>query len=214
MVIMDFEKLTEIILELELDDIADAIKEALEEDQKDPFEVLSALTRGMDEVGTRYDQEIYYLADLMLAAEVMKKGMEVLKPYLAASDKVKDKVKVITATVRGDNHDIGKNLLQILLMSAGFEVIDLGKDVDAKLIVDKVKETGAKIVALSTLLSLTVPQIEVVHNALKAAGLRKKVRLIVGGAPLNMELAKQFGADDFAEDAIKGVDHVKTLAGI
>jgi methanogenic corrinoid protein MtbC1 len=211
---MDFEKLTEIILELELDDIADAIKEALEEDQKDPFDVLNALTRGMDEVGTRYDQEIYYLADLMLAAEVMKKGMEVLKPYLAASDKVKDKVKVITATVRGDNHDIGKNLLQILLLSAGFEVIDLGKDVDAKIIVDKVKETGAKIVALSTLLSLTVPQIEEVHKALKAAGLRNKVKLIVGGAPLNMELAKQFGADDFAEDAIKGVDRVKTLAGI
>jgi methanogenic corrinoid protein MtbC1 len=211
---MDFEKLTEIILELELDDIADAIKEALEEDQKDPFDVLNALTRGMDEVGTRYDQEIYYLADLMLAAEVMKKGMEVLKPYLAASDKVKDKVKVITATVRGDNHDIGKNLLQILLLSAGFEVIDLGKDVDAKIIVDKVKETGAKIVALSTLLSLTVPQIEEVHKALKAVGLRNKVKLIVGGAPLNMELAKQFGADDFAEDAIKGVDRVKTLAGI
>jgi methanogenic corrinoid protein MtbC1 len=211
---MDFEKLTEIILELELDDIADAIKEALEEDQKDPFDVLNALTRGMDEVGTRYDQEIYYLADLMLAAEVMKKGMEVLKPYLAASDKVKDKVKVITATVRGDNHDIGKNLLQILLLSAGFEVIDLGKDVDAKIIVDKVKETGAKIVALSTLLSLTVPQIEEVHKALKAAGLRNKVKLIVGGAPLNMELAKQFGADDFAEDAIKGVERVKTLAGI
>jgi methanogenic corrinoid protein MtbC1 len=211
---MDFEKLTEIILELELDDIADAIKEALDEDQKDPFDVLNALTRGMDEVGTRYDQEIYYLADLMLAAEVMKKGMEVLKPYLAASDKVKDKVKVITATVRGDNHDIGKNLLQILLLSAGFEVIDLGKDVDAKIIVDKVKETGAKIVALSTLLSLTVPQIEEVHKALKAVGLRNKVKLIVGGAPLNMELAKQFGADDFAEDAIKGVERVKTLAGI
>jgi methanogenic corrinoid protein MtbC1 len=211
---MDFEKLTEIIVELELDDIADAIKEAIEADGKDPFEVLNALTAGMDEVGRRYDNEIYYLADLMLAAETMKVGLNVLKPHLASSDQVKDKVKVITATVKGDNHDIGKNLLQILLMSAGFEVIDLGKDVDAKDIIEKIKTTGASIVALSSLLSMTVPQIEVINNALKDAGLRNKVKLIVGGAPLNMELAKQFGADDFAEDAIKGISHIKTLAGL
>ncbi|TFG15922.1 MAG: cobalamin-binding protein [Promethearchaeota archaeon] len=211
---MDYEQLTELIVELELDDIADAVREALEEDGKDPFDVLSALTAGMDEVGRRYDDEIYYLADLMLAAETMKVALEVLKPKLASSDKVKEKVKVIIATVKGDNHDIGKNLLGILLMSEGFEVIDLGKDVDEETIVAKVKETGATIVGLSSLLSMTVPQIEVVHEALKKAGLRDKVRLIVGGAPLSMDLAKQFGADDFAEDTIKGINHIKNLAGI
>lgn len=211
---MDYEELTELIVELELDDIADAVKEALEVDGKDPFDVLSALTAGMDEVGRRYDDEIYYLADLMLAAETMKVALEVLKPELASSEKVKEKVKVIIATVKGDNHDIGKNLLGILLMSEGFEVYDLGKDVDAETIVAKVKETGATIVGLSTLLSMTVPQIEVVHKALEAAGLRDKVKLIVGGAPLSMDLAKQFGADDFAEDTIKGINHIKNLAGI
>ena len=199
---MDYEKLTEFIVELELDDIADAVREALQEDGKDPFDVLSALTAGMDEVGRRYDNEIYYLADLMLAAETMKVALEVLKPSLASSEKVKEKVKIIIATVKGDNHDIGKNLLGILLMSEGFEVIDLGKDVDAEAIVEKIKETGASIVGLSSLLSMTVPQIEVVHEALKKAGLRDKVKLIVGGAPLSMDLAKQFGADDFAEDTI------------
>lgn len=211
---MDFEKITELIVELELDDIADAVREALEDDGKDPFDVLGALTRGMDEVGRRYDDEIYYLADLMLAAETIKEGLGVLQPHLTASDKVKEKVKIIIATVKGDNHDIGKNLLGILLITGGFEVYDLGKDVDANIIVEKVKETGASIVALSTLLSMTVPQIEVVHEALEVAGLRDKVKLIVGGAPLNMSLAKQFGADDFAEDSIKGVDHIKQLAGI
>ena len=211
---MDFEKITELIVELELDDIADAVREALEDDGKDPFDVLGALTRGMDEVGRRYDDEIYYLADLMLAAETIKEGLAVLQPHLTASDKVKEKVKIIIATVKGDNHDIGKNLLGILLITGGFEVYDLGKDVDANTIVEKVKETGASIVALSTLLSMTVPQIEVVHEALEVAGLRDKVKLIVGGAPLNMSLAKQFGADDFAEDSIKGVDHIKQLAGI
>jgi methylmalonyl-CoA mutase cobalamin-binding domain/chain len=211
---MDYEKLTEFIVELELDDIADAVREALQEDGKDPFDVLSALTAGMDEVGRRYDNEIYYLADLMLAAETMKVALEVLKPSLASSEKVKEKVKIIIATVKGDNHDIGKNLLGILLMSEGFEVIDLGKDVDAEAIVQKVKDTGASIVGLSSLLSMTVPQIEVVHEALKKAGLRDKVKLIVGGAPLSMDLAKQFGADDFAEDTIKGINHIKNLAGI
>jgi methylmalonyl-CoA mutase cobalamin-binding domain/chain len=211
---MDYEKLTELIVELELDDIADAVKQALEADGKDPFDVLSALTAGMDEVGRRYDNEIYYLADLMLAAETMKVALEVLKPSLASSEKVKEKVKIIIATVKGDNHDIGKNLLGILLMSEGFEVIDLGKDIDAETIIQKVKETGASIIGLSSLLSMTVPQIEVVHEALKKAGLRDKVKLIVGGAPLSMDLAKQFGADDFAEDTIKGINHIKNLAGI
>lgn len=211
---MDYEQLTELIVELELDDIGDAVREALEADGKDPFDVLSALTAGMDEVGHRYDEEIYYLADLMLAAETMKVALEILKPKLASSEKVKENAKVVIATVKGDNHDIGKNLLGILLMSEGFEVYDLGKDVDAETIVAKVKETGAKIVGLSSLLSMTVPQIEVVHEALKSAGLRDKVKLIVGGAPLSMDLAKRFGADDFAEDTIKGITHIKKIAGI
>lgn len=208
---MDLEQITEIIVELELDDIASAIKEALEIDKKDPFDLLNALKAGMDEVGRRYDDEIYYLADLMLAAETMKTGLEILKPHLSTSEVIKQKSKVIIATVEGDNHDIGKNLLGILLLSAGFDVIDLGKDVDADTIVEKVKETGAKIIGLSTLLSMTVPQIRSVHEALKSAGLREGVKIIVGGAPLNLETAHLFGADDFAEDSIKGVEHIKKL---
>ena len=209
--IMDFEKITELIVELEMDDIGNAVREALEDDGKDPFDVLGAMTRGMDEVGRRYEDEIYYLADLMLAGETMKTGFEVLKPKLVLAEKSTEKIKIIIATVKGDNHDIGKNLLGMLLLGAEFEVYDLGKDVDADLIVEKVKETGATIVALSTLLSMTVPQIQVVSDALKAAGLRDKVKLIVGGAPLNLELAKQFGADGFAADAISGVNHLRKL---
>ncbi len=209
---MELEKITELIVELELDDIADAVKVALEDDGKEPLEVLSALTRGMDEVGRYYDEEKYYLADIMLAGQCMIVALEVLKPHLAISEKTQEKVKVIIATVRGDNHDIGKNLLGIFLMSGGFEVYDLGKDVDAETIVEKVKETGAPIVALSTLLSMTVPQIKIVRDALDAAGLRDKVKLIVGGAPLNMKVAKQFGADDFSDDALSGVARIKELA--
>jgi methylmalonyl-CoA mutase cobalamin-binding domain/chain len=208
---MDFEKLTELIIELEVDDIAEAVKEALETDNKDPFDILEALTKGMDEVGRRYEEKEYYLTELVLAGETMREAFVILKPALAAADKSTIKTKIILATVKGDNHDIGKNILGSLLLSSGFELIDLGMDVDATTIVEKVKETGATIVALSSLLTMTVEQIKVVHEALKTAGLREQVNLIVGGAPLNMELAKKLGADDFADDAINGVKHIKAL---
>ena len=209
---MDFEKLTELIIELEVDDIEEAVKNALDEG-KDPFEVLNALTKGMDEVGRRYEEKEYYLTELVLAGETMKEAFKVLQPALAAADKSESKVKIILATVKGDNHDIGKNILGSLLLSSGFEVIDLGMDVDEKVIVDKVKETGASILALSSLLTMTVEAIKTVHEALKTEGIRDSVKLIVGGAPLNMELAKKLGADDFADDAVDGVKHIKELAG-
>ena len=209
---MDFEKLTELVIELEVDDIANAVKEALNEG-KDAFDILNSLTEGMDEVGRRYEEKEYYLTELVLAGETMKEAFAVLKPALEAADKTEDKVKIIIATVKGDNHDIGKNILGSLLLSSGFELLDLGMDVDENTIVEKVKETGATIIALSSLLTMTVENIKVVHEALKAAGLRDNVKLIVGGAPLNMELAKRLGADDFADDAVDGVKHIKRLAG-
>jgi len=210
---MDFEKITELIIELEFDDIANAITEALEMDKKDPFDVLNALTKGMDEVGRRYEIEEYYLTELVLAGETMKEAFKVLKPALAELDKSKEKVKIIICTVKGDNHDIGKNILGSLLLTSGFEIHDLGMDVDATTIVEKAKETGAKIIALSSLLTMTVNQIKEVHEALEAAGIRDKVKIIVGGAPLNMKLAKDLGADDFANDAVDGIRHIKELAG-
>ena len=210
---MDFEKLTELIIELEVDDIQDAVKEALEKDGKAPFDVLAALTKGMDEVGRRYEAKEYYLTELVLAGETMKEAFVILQPALAAEGSTDVKTKIILATVKGDNHDIGKNILGSLLLSSGFELHDLGMDCDANTIVDKVKETGATIVALSSLLTMTVEQIKNVHDALGVAGLRDSVKLIVGGAPLNMELAKKLGADDFAADAVDGVRHIKELAG-
>ncbi|UCD01500.1 MAG: cobalamin-dependent protein [Promethearchaeota archaeon] len=210
---MDFEKLKELVIELEVDDIADAVKEALDEG-KDAFDILNSLTKGMDEVGRRYEEKEYYLTELVLAGETMKEAFNILKPILAAADKSDDKVKIILATVKGDNHDIGKNILGSLLLSTGFELYDLGMDVDENTVVEKVKETGATIIALSSLLTMTVEHIKVVHEALQAAGLRDKVKLIVGGAPLNMELAIRLGADDFADDAVEGVRHIKKIAGL
>jgi len=207
---MDLEKITELVIELEVDDIAGAVKEALNEN-KDPFDVLKALTKGMDEVGRRYEADEYYLAELVLAGETMKEAFNVLKPAMSAQDSSRERIKVVICTVKGDNHDIGKNLLGTLLLSSGFEVHDLGMDVDPQQIVEKVKETGATIVGLSSLLTMTLHQITEVRKALDAAGLRNKVKIIVGGAPLNMELSKKLGADDFAPDAVSGVRRIKQL---
>jgi methylmalonyl-CoA mutase cobalamin-binding domain/chain len=209
---MELEKLTELIIELEVDDIQEAVKEALEEDQADPFQVLDALTKGMDEVGRRYEEKEYYLTELVLAGETMKEAFEVLQPALAKLDNTEAKKKIVLATVKGDNHDIGKNILASLLLSSGFEIHDLGMDVDPKDIVEEVRKSNADVVALSSLLTMTVEQIQVTHEALKEAGLRDKVKLIVGGAPLNAELAKKLGADAFAEDAVEGVRLIKDLA--
>ena len=210
---MDLEKLTELVVDLEDDLIQDAIKEALEQDNMDPFEVLNALTRGMDEVGKLYEEKEYYLTELVLAGETMKKAFVILKPFLASSGGLENKKKIILATVKGDNHDIGKNILGSLLLSSGFEILDLGMDVSPDTIIEKIKETGAEIVALSTLLTVTLEQIKIVHERLIDENLREKVKIIVGGAALNSDIAKELGADDFAADAAEGVKHIKKLAG-
>jgi methylmalonyl-CoA mutase cobalamin-binding domain/chain len=164
----------------------------------------------MDEVGRRYETNEYFLAELVLAGETMKDAFEVLKPHLATSD-ARDQTQIIAATVKGDNHDIGKNILSSMLLSAGIDVIDLGMDCPEEKIVQAVKDSGAKVVALSCLLTMTMREITAVDQALKDAGLRDQVKLIVGGAPLNMELAKELGADDYGDDAIDGVRRIKAL---
>ena len=165
----------------------------------------------MDEVGRKYEQKEYYLTELVLAGEVMKEAFDVLAPALVASGEESSKGKIVMATVKGDQHDIGKNILKSLLMAKGFDIYDLGMDVDADKIVDKVKETGATVVALSSLLTMTVDQIKVVHELLVEAGVRDSVKLIVGGAPLNMGLAMKLGADSYADDATSGVKEIERL---
>jgi len=211
---MELEKITELVIDLEDHLIQDAVREALEQDKKNPFEILNALTRGMDEVGRLYEEKEYYLTELVLAGETMKKAFSVLQPFLASSGDLGDRKKVILATVKGDNHDIGKNILASLLLSSGFEIIDLGMDVSTDTIIDKIKETGAEILALSTLLTVTLEQIKIVHERLIKEKLRDKIKIIVGGAALNMDIAQELGADDFAPDAAEGVKHIKRLAGM
>ena len=206
---MDLTKVTNMIIDLDIDNVASAVQEQIDAGA-DAQEILKALTDGMEEVGRRYENDEYFLAELVLAGDTMKTAFGVLKPHLK-SDETGSKTPIVVATVKGDNHDIGKNILLSMLASAGFEVVDLGTDCPAEKIVEAVRTTGAKIVALSALLTTTMKEIATVDKALKDAGLRDSVKLIVGGAPLTMSVAKELGADDYGPDAIDGVKRIKAL---
>lgn len=206
---MTLESIRKTVVDLAVNDIANAIQSELDAGTE-PKEILSALTKGMDEVGRLYEKMEYYLTDLVLAGETMKEAVKVLQPYLKSGEKG-DMETILIATVKGDNHDIGKNILASMLLTSGFNIVDLGTNVDERRIVKAVRETGARVIALSSLLSMTAPEIAVIDKALKDAGLRKKVKMIAGGAPLNPELAKKLGADDYADDAVTGVRHIKQL---
>jgi methylmalonyl-CoA mutase cobalamin-binding domain/chain len=206
---MDLTAITDMIIDLDIDNVTTAVQQQIDSGVN-PQDILKALTAGMDEVGRRYETDEYFLAELVLAGDTMKAAFEVLKPHLKSGE-ASDTTPIVAATVKGDNHDIGKNILLSMLVSAGFEVVDLGMDCPTEKIVDAVRETGAKIVALSALLTMTMREISAVDKALQDAGLRNSVKIIVGGAPLSMELAKELGADDYSPDAIDGVKRIKAL---
>jgi methylmalonyl-CoA mutase cobalamin-binding domain/chain len=192
-----------LIVDLDIDNIAKAVEDALK--TTSPLDVLKAMSEAMLKVGDLYEKKEYYLPELVLAGETMETAMIVLRPKLKAI-KVEKKGTVIACTVKGDLHDIGKNIVVTMLTAAGYNVIDLGKDIDSKVIAQKAKETKADIIALSALLTMTVVEIENVVKELKAIGLRDKVKIICGGAPLNQELANKLGADIAADDAVQGIE--------
>lgn len=174
-----------------------------------------ALNPGMQRVGERYENGDYFIPDLVMAAEAMKAAMQVFEPVLMARQEQRQVLgTVVIGTVAGDIHEIGKSLVATMLSAAGFQVHDLGVDVPATVFVDKVREVGADVLGLSALLTTTMRNQEVVIEALKEAGLRDSVKVIVGGAPASAEWAQTIGADGYAENAHEAVDVVKQLLGV
>lgn len=207
--LVTLESITKMLVELNVDDIGPAVQKELD-GGANPQDILVALSEGMNEVGRLYEAMEYFLVELVLAGEAMKEAVAILTPHLKSGETAHNET-VAVATVKGDNHDIGKSILISMLMSTGFNIVDLGTDCGKEKVVQAVRETGAKVVALSALLTTTVKEIPAIEKALKEAGLRDKVKIIVGGAPLNMELAKALGADDYAANAVEGVRHIKAL---
>ncbi len=170
------------------------------------------LVAGMNVVGEQFRRREIFLPDVLLSARAMYAGLDVLKPHLA-SEGVAARGKVVIGTVKGDLHDIGKNLVGIMLKGAGFEVIDLGHDVSPEAFVDAALREGAPLIGMSALLTTTMTRMKDVVALLRERGLGGKVRTIVGGAPVSAEFAREIGADDYACDAATAVDRVVALLG-
>jgi len=174
----------------------------------------SILTEGMiaamKEVGRLFEEGEYYVPEMLIAARAMQAGLSLLKPHLLSSN-VMSAGKVAIGTVKGDLHDIGKNLVALMLEGAGFEIIDLGVDVAPEIFVESITTNGANIVALSALLTTTMPNMKAAIEAIQQAGLRDKVKIIIGGAPVTQAYADQIGADGYSTDASRAVSLAKSL---
>ena len=166
----------------------------------------------MNVVGERMKKHEIFLPEVPMSAAAMQAGMDLLRPLLVTSG-VGLGPKVVFGTVKGDVHDIGKNLVGIMLTGAGFQVVDLGKDISAERFVQATREENAQIVGMSALLTTTMSEMKTTIEALKASGMREKVKVIIGGAPVSPEYAAQIGADGYARDAARAVDKVRELVG-
>lgn len=193
--------------------VIELVNQALQENVLPDSIITQALTAGMQIVGEKFSTKEYFIPDMLASAEAVGAAMDILKPILEKAN-IETKGKFIIATVKGDIHDIGKNIVTILLKGAGYEVIDLGIDVPEDKIVGAIKEQKPDYLGLSALLTTTMVEMGTVIKALEANGLRDKVKVLVGGAAISDEYAREIGADAFCEDgfqAIKVLDSFKKI---
>ncbi len=196
--------LKESIVNLDFDAVVKFAKDAMDAGVDPHIAITDGMVLGMNVVGGKFESGEYYLSELVVAGEVMKEGLKIINPYVKG-DSSRKLAKVVIATVEGDHHDLGKNIVTTLLGVHGFEVIDLGKDVPTDKIIDAVKERKPDILGLSALLTMTMPKMGEAIEALKMVDLREKVKVIVGGSPVTSEFAESIGADHCAVDAVEGV---------
>ena len=197
--------LKDAITSMDLENIGKVAQAAMDGGVDPQVAITEGMVPGMVEVGQKFKEGEYFLSELVVAGEVMKDGIAVMEPYLTANAAEESKARAIVATVEGDYHDIGKNIVATLLGVQGFDVRDLGMDVPAERIVEEAKNFEPDVIGLSALLSTTMPRMGDVIRALEAAGLRDRVKVIVGGTPVTPQFAESIGADHCALNAIEGV---------
>jgi 5-methyltetrahydrofolate--homocysteine methyltransferase len=190
--------------------VTELVKMAIEQKIDLQKLVIDSLTNPMEVVGEKFDKGEYLIPDMLASAECVGVAMDLLSPHLAGAG-VESKGKFILATVAGDLHDIGKNIVGIMLKGAGFDVLDLGNDVSVDHIISQVKENGARYLGLSALLTTTMREMETIIQALDKEGIRSKVRVLIGGAPTSKAFAEQIGADAYCRDAFHAIDTLKQL---
>lgn len=178
-----------------------------------PLNIVEKCRMGVEIVGKRYSEEMYYLSDLIMSEEILRGVMEILEPYFPQSDN-RNGTKIVMGTIEGDIHDLGKNIVINLLRSVGFEIYDLGVDVQPEDFVKAVEETGASIVGISVLITFSINSVKKTIKLLEKAGLRNKVTVVIGGYPVNERIRDYTGADYYETDAIQSVYLFKKIAKI
>lgn len=182
--------------------------------QIDVYEAIEkGLSDGMERAGKLFEEEEYFIPELLLCSDAMYAGLDVLKVHLTFDQK-EEKPKVIIGVVEGDTHDIGKNLVKLMLETSGFEIFDLGRDVPPQKFVDKAKEVNATIIALATLMTTTMEGMTTVIQLLQNENIREKFKVIIGGGPISQGFADKIGADAYAVNAADAVRHARKLTGI
>ena len=198
------------VVEMEEEEVAEAAREYVEA-RYPAFEgIMEGLVDGMNRTSVLFEEEEYFVTDVLLCSDAMYAGIEVLKPHLP-EESGDNKKKAVIGVVEGDTHDIGKNLVKIMMETAGFEMIDLGRDVPLQKFVDTAKETGAGLVCLSTLMTTTMGGMQTVVELLEEAGIRDQVKVMVGGGPVSKGFADKIGADGYSQNAVEAVRLAKDL---
>ena len=199
------EKLSECVVEMEEEEVVEVAQEYIDAGYPAFDGIMDGLVDGMNKASDLYDAEEYFVTDVLLCSDAMYAGLEILKPHLPAEEDGKDKAKAVIGVVEGDTHDIGKNLVKIMLDTAGYKMYDLGRDVPLEAFVEKAKEVDAQLVCMSTLMTTTMDGMRVVIEKLKEAGIRDKVKVMIGGSPISQKYADEIGADGYSTNAVEAV---------
>lgn len=208
------EKLSECVVEMEDEEVVDVATEYVESGYPALDGIMEGLVDGMNKASDLYDEEEYFVTDLLLCSDAMYSGIDILKPHLPVEENKGEKLKIVIGVVEGDTHDIGKNLVKIMLDTAGFEMYDLGRDVPLDNFVDKAIEVGTSLICMSTLMTTTMDGMRIVIEKLKEKGIRDNVKVMVGGSPISQKYANEIGADGYSANAVGAVKLAKRLAGI
>ncbi|HBB27914.1 MAG TPA: cobalamin-binding protein [Clostridiales bacterium] len=206
-------KLSNCVLEMEDELVVEVANQYIEAGFSPIDGILEGLVDGMQEAAKLFEEEEYFIPELLVCSEAMYNGLNILKPHLDKNNFGKNK-KIVLGIVEGDTHDIGKNLVKIMLEAAGYEVIDMGRDVSCESFVDKVLETKADLLAMSTLMSSTMGSMQRVIQILEEKNIREKVKVIIGGAPISLSFSKKIGADGYSSNAVEAVKLVDELLSV
>ena len=209
----DLKVIAENLIQGKAPEVRQLVQKAVDEGEDVQKVLNQGLLAGMSVVGDKFKKNEFYVPEVLIAARAMKAGMQIVKPLLAAEN-IKGLGTVVIGTVRGDLHDIGKNLVGMMLEGAGFDVVDAGIDIAPDKFIQIAKEKDADIIGLSALLTTTMPAMKEVVTSLKGSGLKGKVKVMIGGAPVTQDYADEIGADGYAADAASAADKAKELLGV